>query len=50
VLFELPHDDELGPTEKLVAVGPDDRPSPLYAAYLKLFQELFPGTSPTPGV
>ncbi len=49
VLFELPHDDELGPTEKLVDVGRDDGQSPLYAAYVKLFQGLFPGITPAPG-
>jgi hypothetical protein len=42
--WALPYDDELGPIEKLIGIGRHDRESPLRDAYLKLFQELFPGT------
>jgi Mrp family chromosome partitioning ATPase len=43
-LFVLPHDDELGSFEKLIE--PNDSESPLYKAYIELFQGLFPGSAP----
>ena len=45
--FVLPHDAELRTFEDLF--GPSDSESPLYQAYLELFQELFPDASPASG-
>jgi hypothetical protein len=46
-LCVLPHDD-MGGTLEGVGDGRDSE-SPLYKAYVDLFQGLFPGTSPPPG-
>jgi len=44
-LATVPHDDELGILDGLLGVGRYDTESPLYKAYIELFQDLFPSTS-----
>jgi hypothetical protein len=45
VLHDLPHDDELGTFERPIGVARDGD-SPLYKAYIELFQSLFPDIAP----
>jgi hypothetical protein len=44
-LAVLPQDDELGVLEGLLGVGRYDVESPLYKAWIDLFEDLFPSTS-----